>query len=133
MDKGHIICYDGYKQDMSRDNRRNNQDNKRDRSEQDKLQAAAAIGHKFMKACEEEGAGNQDHPIMAIEEGINAHQVRFDDDEHEQQPKKVKISDRLGTKVDKLKSAYLSILGEETDNQDDLRSIIKRTHKKSKK
>ena len=69
---------------------------------------------------------------MAIEEGINAHQVHFEDAEHEQQPKRVKISDRLGTKVDQLKSAYLSILGEEKDNQDDLRSIIKRTHKKSR-
>ena len=134
MDKGHIICHDGYKQDMSRDNRRNcNQDNKRDRNEQDKLNAAAAIGHKFMRACEEEANGNQDRLKITNEEEIKAHHVQCDDDEQEHYNKKLKMSERLGTKVKKLKIAYMSIIDEERDNQDDLRSIIKKAHKKHKR
>ena len=78
MDRGHVICYDDYKQDMSKDNRRHKHDNPNK-----KPKAAAAFGEEMYKAFQG-GHMNTSQQVQAPDT-IDAQQVRFDDEPSQEQ------------------------------------------------
>ena len=88
MDRGHIICYDDYKQDMSKDNRKHQND-----SPNKKLKAAAAFGEEVWKNLKESMNTSQQAP-----DSINAQQVtqvRFEDEPSQEQNDQKSVFERM--------------------------------------
>ena len=88
MDRGHVICYDDYKQDMSKDNRKHQTD-----SPNKKLKAAAAFGEEMYKAFQG-GHMNTSQQAQAPDT-INAQQVRFDDEPAQEQNDQQSVFGRM--------------------------------------
>ena len=86
MDRGHIICYDDYKQDMSKDNRKHQND-----SPNKKLKAAAAFG----EVTYEEIKRGQMNTSQQEPDTINAQQVRFDDEPAQEQNDQQSVFGRM--------------------------------------
>ena len=84
MVKGHIICYDGYKQDMSEKNRRN-RDNK-DNKEGKNLRAAVAFGEQMYEMMNNEPDTTEHNQL------IQTHHISYDDDEEQPATKRQKIN-----------------------------------------
>lgn len=86
MEQGHIICYDGYKQDMSEKNRRSLKTNK----DQKNLRVAAAFGEQMYEMLQQEPTQTQSENI------IQAHQITYDDDDApEAKRSKTNIHERI--------------------------------------
>ena len=84
-----MICYDGYRQDMSANNRRNN--THKDKKNMKKIQAAAAFGNQIYEMLEhDDDADNDQQPEL-----IHAHRVSFEDDQPAAKKQKSNIHDRI--------------------------------------
>ena len=101
MDRGHIMCYDDYKQDMSKDNRKHQTG-----SPDKKLKAAAAFGEEMYKAFKQVNTSQQ------APDTINAQQVKFDDEPVQEQNDQQSVFERMH-------KAYMTNVEkqEETHNQ----------------
>lgn len=78
-----MICYDGYKQDMSAKNRRSSYSNQEHKS----LEAAAAFGTQMYNMLNEDNEDTADQP-----DHIHAHQIMFDDEHIQPASKKQKTN-----------------------------------------
>jgi len=88
MDRGHVICYDDYKQDMSKDNRKHQTD-----SPNKKLKAAAAFGEEVYNAFQ--GGHMNTSQQAPASDTINAQQVRFDDEPAHDQNDQQSVFERM--------------------------------------
>ena len=109
---GHTMCYDDYKQDMSKDNRKHQTG-----SPNKKLKAAAAFGEEMYKAFKQVNTSQQ------APDTINAQQVEFDDEPVQE------LNDQQSV-FERMHKAYMTNVEkqEETHNQR-MESVIQRMGK----